>query len=311
MFQAVYSFIAPYLNVLFISSAISTASIVSLIFIGDRNYGKRTLVLILPLAGALALALSISPSCFAHYFSVQSLDPIHLICNDIGTAYVRYICAGWVTLITVSFSVATLHGVLSYFLSAWIARRVYGASSLLYEDYPDIYDMVDEFAEKMRVYSPEINLIESSKPQLFTYGGKGTPIIFLSVGLFETLTPEELKASIAHEMAHLKNKDTLIRSIASSLKIASLFNIIGFLLEPALLREREFLADEDAAQLVGSISLISALVKMSQISTSQSDLPVFGMMFFNIFNLNQRKIMLLSKHPPLEERIRRILSLEL
>jgi Zn-dependent protease with chaperone function len=311
LFKAVYGLISPYFNVLFISSAISAVSIISLRLIGDRDYGKRTLALTLPLAGSLALALSISPSCFAHYFTVQTFDPFHLICNDIGLAYVRYICAGWVTLITVSFSVAALHGTLSYFLSARIARTIYRASSLLYEDYPDLYDMVDDLAEKVGVYSPDLNLIESSKPQIFTYGGNGTPIIFLSVGLFETLKTEELKASIAHEIAHLKNKDTLIRSIVSSLKIASMFNIIGFLLESALLRDREFLADEEAAQLVGRRSLISALVKMSQIPTSESDVPMIGMMFFSIFNLTPRKMRLLSKHPPLDERVRRLLSLEL
>jgi Zn-dependent protease with chaperone function len=311
LFQAVYGFIAPYVNVLFISSAISAVSLGSLSLIGVRSYGKRAVALILPLAGSFALALSLSPSCFAHYFTLQTFDPVHLICNDLGNAYIRYICAAWVTLITVSFSVAALHGILSYFLSARIARTIYGASSLLYEDYPDLYDMVDELAKKVGVYSPDINLIESSKPQIFTYGGNGTPIIFLSVGLFETLTVEELKASIAHEIAHLKNKDTLIRSIVSSLKIASLFNIIGFLVEPALLRDREFLADEEAARLVGRRSLISALVKMSQIPASEFDTHMFGMMFFSIFNLTPRKMRLLSKHPPLEDRIRRLLSLDL
>jgi heat shock protein HtpX len=267
--------------------------------------------MILPLASSFVFVLIISPSCVAHYFSVKSWKSIHLICNDPTYAFVGYICTTWVILTSLSFSFAVIQAVVNYFLGANIAQKIYNAKTLEYEESPDIYDLIDDLAFKIGVDSPYINLIESSKPQIFTFGGNGDSYIFLSVGLVETLTTEELKAAFAHELSHLKNHDTLIRSFASSLKIVSLFNLFGFLVEPALSRDREFQSDEEASQLVSSKALISALLKLSHVSSNASDSFLLGIMSFSQFVPKLRVYRLFSRHPSIEERIRRLLDLNI
>ena len=79
MLEAVSRFIAPYVNVLFISTAISSISLLTLRAFNIDAYRARTKLLFLPLTGSLLLALWISPSCFAHYLSLDVIDPAHII----------------------------------------------------------------------------------------------------------------------------------------------------------------------------------------------------------------------------------------
>ncbi|MGW8181873.1 MAG: hypothetical protein ACWGQW_24355, partial [bacterium] len=123
MLDPVWGFIEPYLDVLFISAAISAISLLLLRTIDLKAYRTRTWVLLTPLIGSLLLALWISPDCFAHYFAIQSWDPVHLICNDPNYAYIRWICTSWVGLISTTFTGAAALGAISYYYGGAIAQR--------------------------------------------------------------------------------------------------------------------------------------------------------------------------------------------
>jgi heat shock protein HtpX len=309
--DAVSGFLAPYVTVLAAASAASVLRLAGLKFTSERSYRLRAWVVLAPLADSLILALQIYPACFAHWLSMSSWDTVHLICQDPSYAYVRSVCTSWVALISASFLSAGASGVLGYNLGGWMVRAVYGCRRVSGDELGELHPCISEMARGAGIRAPDIYLIESSRPTIFSHGGRGGPSVFVSVGLLETLTRDEVLASVGHEVAHIKNRDTLWRSVASSLKLASLFNLAGFLLEPVLARDLEFLADEEGARLSGRRhALVSALVKMSQATPRGLDGALLGVLSLSPFAARGGRWRLFSSHPPVEERVRRLLELD-
>lgn len=234
MLEAVRGFVAPYINVLFISTAISSISLLTLRAFDIDAYRARTKLLFLPLAGSLLLALWISPSCFAHYFSLQTIDPAHIICVNSNYAYLGKICVSWVGLISFSGSIAL--GGVSYYYGGITAQWIYSADEVDDEELGPLYGKIMGMADKAGILDPDVYLLESSIPRIFSYGGHGWPKIYISVGLMKVLDEGEVLAAIGHEIAHIKNNDTFLKSASLSLKVASLFNIVGFIVDSMLSR---------------------------------------------------------------------------
>ena len=310
MLEAVSGFIVPYVNVLFISTAISSISLLTLRAFNIDAYRARTKLLFLPLAGSLLLALWISPSCFAHYLSMDVVDPAHIICRDPTFTYLTYICTSWVGLISFSYTASLALGAISYYYGGAIAQRIYAADEVDDEELGPLYDKIIEMAEKAGILDPDIYLLESSTPRTFSYGGHGWPKIYLSVGLLEVLDEAEVLAAIGHEIAHIKNRDTYLKSASLSLKIASLFNIVGFIVDSMLSRDREFLADKEGAELSGNPrALISALIKLSAIESEGLSGLVTGTLSLSMFSDKMSEFGIFSRHPPLDERVKRLLAI--
>jgi heat shock protein HtpX len=310
MFDAVFGFLSRYLNVLIVATLLSAGALLTLKIIGRLSYRTRTKTLLLPLAGSFLFAAWISPSCYAHWLSISTWDPIHLVCNDPSYSYIRAVCTGWVALTAISFSAAGLHGVVSYYLGDRIVRRLYDVEPLDWEQAESLYGMLDALSENAGIETPSIGLIQSSRPQIMSYGKDIDSSIYVSVGFLETMAEDEVRASFAHEVAHISNGDTLVRSLANSLKIASMFNLIGFLIEPALCRDREFLADEEGARLSGDPNaLMSALIKLSEAPPMRSGSFFMGGMSLSLFP-SRNGWSVFSRHPPVEERLRRLAKLD-
>lgn len=309
MLEAVRGFIAPYINVLFISTAISSISLLTLRAFDIDAYRARTKLLFLPLAGSLLLALWISPSCFAHYLSLDLFDPAHIICVNPSFAYLNWICVSWVGLITFSYTGAMALGAISYYYGGAIAQRIYSADEVDDEELGPLYDKIIDMADKAGILDPDVYLLESSTPRIFSYGGHGWPKIYISVGLMEVLDEGEVLAAIGHEIAHIKNNDTFLKSASLSLKVASLFNIVGFIVDSMLSRDREFLADKEGAELSGNPrGLISALIKLSAIDSEGLSGLVTGTLSLSMFSDRMSRLGIFSRHPPLDERIKRLLA---
>jgi len=307
--EAVRGFIAPYINVLFISTAISSISLLTLRAFDIDAYRARTKLLFLPLAGSLLLALWISPSCFVHYLSLDLFDPSHIICVNPTFAYLNWICVSWVGLITFSYTGAMALGAISYYYGGAIAQRIYSADEVDDEELGPLYDKIIDMADKAGILDPDVYLLESSTPRIFSYGGHGWPKIYISVGLMEVLDEGEVLAAIGHEIAHIKNNDTFLKSASLSLKVASLFNIVGFIVDSMLSRDREFLADLEGAELSGNPrALISALIKLSAIDSEGLSSLVTGTLSLSMFSDRMSRLGIFSRHPPLEERIKRLLA---
>ncbi len=300
----------PYVNVVFVSTVMSIISLLLLKTVDVKAYKTRTWILFMPLAGSLLLALWISPRCFAHYLSIQSWDPIHLICNDPDFAYVRWVCSSWVGLASASFIGAAVLGVVSYYYGGAIAQRICRVNEVDEEEIGGLYHDIMDISVKAGIDEPSVYLLESGAPRIFSYGGNGWPEIYVSVGLLEVLTREEALAAVGHEIAHIKNNDTLVKSASLSLKIAGAFNLIGFAVDSMLSRDREFLADLEGARLSGNTrALISALIKLAALESGGLDGLVLGSLSLSMFALKRRGWMGFSRHPSVDERIKRLLEI--
>ena len=167
-----------------------------------------------------------------------------------------------------------------------------------------VRNAVSKLARSAGIQPPEVSLIDSGIPSAFTIRSKRRYVIAVSIGLLESLEEEEVEACLAHEISHLKNKDFTWRFIATVAKVALFAKPLSHLIEPAVYRGREFLADRTAAILIGGPNaLISALSKVGEsqflnISTSAGTVCICNLHHSNSF------FRIFDKHPTIEARIK-------
>jgi heat shock protein HtpX len=164
--------------------------------------------------------------------------------------------------------------------------------------------IVSRLARSAKIKPPQVCLLDSGTPSAFTIRSKRSYVLAASVGLLESLDEEEVEACLAHEMSHLKNRDFAFRFVATVAKVALFAKPLSYLIEPAVYRAREFLADRTAAMLIGGPgALISALSKLEE-SQSVGVLKSLGSVC--MCNLSGRSGIfgMLDKHPDIRARIR-------
>jgi len=177
----------------------------------------------------------------------------------------------------------------------------------------ELISSVSRISRTAGIASPNVSLIDSGDPAAFITRSREGFELAVSVGLLESLSQDELEACIAHELSHVKNNDFAVRSFATSARVALFAHPLSHLIEPALYRAREFLADKTAVRLIGSRdSLISALTKIRESQdyiTSQPGSIATACLFDSA--RNSRFLRLFDKHPGLDARIKALKELNL
>ena len=241
-----------------------------------------------------------------------------------------------------AFGLAMLMNVGSYWYSDKIVLRMYKATELSPGDAPLIHDVVQEMAARAGISKPRIFLIPQDSPNAFATGrNPENAVVAVTRGIVNILNPDELRGVLAHELGHIANRDILIQTIAAVLAGAIVFiaNILQFtaifggmsddedggnplaalamaflapiaatLIQMAISRSREYLADARGAQLSNPLHLASALGKLDAASRR---LPLNGnpatenMFIVNPFS-GKRVTSLFATHPPIEDRIARL-----
>jgi len=231
------------------------------------------------------------------------------------------------------------------FLSDKLALRAMGARIVTPEEAPGLHAMIDRLCIQADLPKPRVAVADTPVPNAFAMGrSPKNAVVCATTGIMETLEPAELEGVMAHELAHVKNRDVMVMTFASFFAsiaammaqfalffgggddespagiivfLASLLvYVISFFLMLALSRYREFTADRGAALVTGRPSaLSSALVKISRQmeNTPQRDLRAAGEMnaFFIVPTSVKSTIQtILSTHPPMEKRIERLQALE-
>ena len=232
----------------------------------------------------------------------------------------------------------------SYWFSDKIVLAMYRAKELTPTEAPEIHQMVDELAQRGGLPKPRIYMIPSEAPNAFATGRNPEhAVVAVTQGIVRLLNPEELKGVLAHELGHVKNRDILIGSIAATLagvvmmlasmaRFAAIFGLGGsdddgggiiglilmsilaplgaMLIQMAISRSREYLADETGARLAGNPrSLASALEKLASASQRipmQEAKPATAHMFIVNPLSGGGFSKWFSTHPPMEERVRRL-----
>jgi heat shock protein HtpX len=175
------------------------------------------------------------------------------------------------------------------------------------EEYNQISDIASNLAQLMNVDAPEILVLNLEDPIIFTVDErKKKPLIVVSSGLIELLDTEELEACLGHELAHIMNRDSSVRRASSFLRAVTFYNPVGYFIESAIYCDREFLADVICARVTKKPeALASALIKIAEnVEDSGGSLVKQKVMcLFKSYKF------LPKKHPPLEERLKRLMRL--
>mgnify|MGYP002624137479 CR=1 FL=1 len=233
--------------------------------------------------------------------------------------------------------------VIAYFFSDKMAIAATRAQPVEEHELPQVYSMVRNLTARTGMPMPRIYLINSPQPNAFATGrNPENAAVAVTTGILQMLSNDELEGVMAHELAHVANRDILISSIAAMLAAAlslfarmslfmgggrdrnnplgALISIAGIILAPfaamlikaAISRTREFQADASGAEITGRpMYLASALEKISA-GTARVPMnvnPATSQLFID----NPLKAIraggltnLFSTHPPAEERIRRL-----
>jgi heat shock protein HtpX len=251
--------------------------------------------------------------------------------------------------VVIAFIFAMAMNLGSYWFSDKIVLRMYNAQPVSETEAPELYATVKNLALKASMPMPRVYIIPGDTPNAFATGrNEQHAVVAVTEGILRILGRDELEGVIAHELSHIRNRDILIGSIAATLagaivmlanmaQWAAMFggarrdddegggsNIVGLILmailapiaatliQMAISRSREYLADAGGAKISGKpYGLAGALEKLSRASQTipMEANPSTAHMFI-VNPLNGRSLMnLFSTHPPIEERIARLRSM--
>jgi len=251
--------------------------------------------------------------------------------------------------VVIAFFFAIVMNFGSYWFSDKIVLSMYHAKPVSEGEAPELYAMVKNLALRASMPMPRVYIIPGDTPNAFATGrNEQHAVVAVTEGILRILGRDELEGVIAHELTHIRNRDILIGSIAATLagaivmlahmaQWAAMFggagnddderggsNIVGLILmavlapiaatliQMAISRSREYLADAGGAKISGKpYGLAGALEKLSRASQTipMEANPSTAHMFI-VNPLTGRSLMnLFSTHPPIEERIARLRSM--
>lgn len=233
------------------------------------------------------------------------------------------------------------------FASLWLSDKIvlamYRARELPESDAPRIHAIVEELAAAAGIPKPKVYIVPMEAPNAFATGrSPSKAAVAVTEGILRILDERELRGVLAHEISHIKNRDTLIQAVAATLAgaimmlarmayFASWFgfgrdddgpNLIEFLvmiilapiaailIQLAISRSREYIADETGAKISRDpLALASALEKLHYFSRRipAPISPATSHLFIVTPRLKGGSLIsLFSTHPPIEERIARL-----
>ena len=162
-------------------------------------------------------------------------------------------------------------------------------------------DFVRAMAKFERVAEVDVGIVDTKAPLAMAIGGR-EPTVLVSVGLTKLLERDELESVVVHELMHLKHHDAEFKVFSRVLSRILFFDPFSKFFDPAIHREREYLADETAGRLTGKpASLASALLKIAERGVGPK--AAWGLSIYGV----HRGIF--SRYPPLNERVQRLLLL--
>ncbi|MDL2281448.1 zinc metalloprotease HtpX [Selenomonadales bacterium OttesenSCG-928-I06] len=143
----------------------------------------------------------------------------------------------------------------SYWYSDKIVLKMYNAKEVNKENAPDLLKLVANLAKSANMPMPRVYIIENSAPNAFATGrNPQNGVVAVTTGILKVLNYDELSGVIAHELAHIKNRDTLTSTIVAS--IAGFITMVAHIAQWALIFGMGRDEDEGAGSLVGSLLLI-------------------------------------------------------
>jgi heat shock protein HtpX len=226
----------------------------------------------------------------------------------------------------------------SYWFSDKIALAAARAKPVSEDEAPRLYQMVRDLTTRAGLPMPRLYVIPQDQPNAFATGrGPNHSAVAVTQGILKTLSEDELRGVLAHELGHVRNRDILLQSVVAtiagaitwiaymllwfggedesplslvaSLALVILAPIAATIIQLAISRQREYSADATGAEICGNPeSLASALLRLEQgaqempMRVNQASEPLYIVKPFSGGGFAS----LFSTHPPIEERVRRL-----
>ncbi|MBI5143286.1 MAG: zinc metalloprotease HtpX [Nitrospirae bacterium] len=247
---------------------------------------------------------------------------------------------------TMALMFAFVMNFVSYWFSDKIVLKMYGAREVTEADAPDLYGSVRRLSTRAGLPMPKVYIINEDQPNAFATGRNPEHgAVAVTTGIQRILSRDELDGVLAHELAHIKNRDILIGTVAATIagaisylaqmaQWAMIFGggrrsddeeggspvagivmmivapIAAMLVQMAISRSREYGADNGGAQIAGNpMNLANALRKL-QLGAARIPMhdanPATAHMFIVSPLTGGGMMSLFSTHPPMEERIARL-----
>ncbi|MBI5343211.1 MAG: zinc metalloprotease HtpX [Deltaproteobacteria bacterium] len=243
-----------------------------------------------------------------------------------------------------AFGLAVLMNFGAYWFSDKIVLRMYGANEVTEAEAPQLHGVVRRLSLGAGLPMPKVYIIPTDSPNAFATGRNPQhAAVAVTEGILRMLSPDELEGVLAHEMAHVRNRDILVGTVAATLagavmmlaRFAQFAAIFGggrdrdddrggalgmlfmaivaplgaMLIQMAVSRSREYLADETGAKICGKpMSLARALEKISGAGREvpMEATPATAHMFIVSPLTGGGMLSLFSTHPPVEKRVERL-----
>jgi heat shock protein HtpX len=237
--------------------------------------------------------------------------------------------------------IGSLFNFIMYFFSDRLVLKMYGAQIVSEQEAPELYAMVDRLRQKAGLPMPTVAVAPHEQPNAFATGrSPERAVVAVTTGILKYMPQEELEGVIAHELAHIKNRDMLIATVAAGiagalsnlpyllmfgggghddegghpfaqLALLLLAPIGAMLIQFAVSRQREFEADRVGALILGRpMPLANALVRLDslahripmQVAPAAAPLAQVNPLAYQ----GGRVAKLFSTHPPTAERVARL-----
>jgi heat shock protein HtpX len=237
----------------------------------------------------------------------------------------------------------------AYFFSDKLVLAMHGARELDPSEAPGLHRMVEELAANARIPKPRVFLMDDMQPNAFATGRNPEHgVVAVTAGIMELLDERELRGVIAHELAHIKNRDILVSSIAATvaaavtylahavglfgsmflgrdedgdeglsplqtLALAIVAPLAATLIQLGISRSREYLADQTGAEISGDPEALALALERLEHGAARMPMaaqPATASLFIvSPFAGMQSILNLFSTHPRIEERARRLREL--
>jgi len=228
-----------------------------------------------------------------------------------------------------------------FFFSDKLVLKMYGARIVSEQEAPELYRMVDRLRQRAGLPMPTLAITNQPQPNAFATGrSPSRAVVAVTTGLLHSMPAAELEGVIAHELAHIKNRDMLISTVAAGiagaigylpylimfgrddegeshpvlgLVLMLLAPVLAMLVQFAISRQREFEADRVGAEIVGrpeplasALTRLDAMAKQIPMQVQPAVAPLAQVNPLAAYGGGMTK--LFSTHPPTAERVAALLG---